>query len=337
MSRPAIGIVLLALTSVVSLAQAGRGSITGTLRDPDGVVVNASIQAKDVSTGKLYTTTSAAMGRFILRDLPAGTYEIRVPQLGIRTVPFVQQDFVVAAGRAVSLDITLARFNQGVVGDDGGFLEIRNKYASVTGPAPRTRDGKPDLSGVWSAGVDPNPEAPSMLPSAEAVWKERVATSFRDSPGAICLPPDSTPSIPLLYKIVQTPSLILMLFETEPHYRQIFLDGRAHPTDADPTWMGHSIGKWEGASLVVDTNAFNDKTWILWPANLPHTDMLHVTERYRRSDLAHLTVDVTVDDPGTFTKPVERHMTWTLAPGEEILETICNENNRYPENVGLAR
>jgi hypothetical protein len=199
------------------------------------------------------------------------------------------------------------------------------------------RDGKPDLSGVWSAGVDPNPETPSLLPSADAVWKERVATSFRDSPGAVCLPHDSTPSIPLLYKIVQTPSLIVMLFEVEPHYRQIFLDGRPHPADADPTWMGHSVGRWEGTSLIVDTRGFNDKTWILWPANLPHTDKLHVTERYRRPDLGHLTVDLTVDDPGTFTKPVERHTIWTLAPGEEIVESICNENNKYPENVGIAR
>lgn len=337
MRRLPLAIVLLGLTSVIALAEADRSSITGTLSDPDGVVVNATVQAKDVSTGKVYTTTSAAMGRFTLMDLPAGTYDIRVPQLGIRTLPYVQQGIVVPVGKAVPLDITLARFNLGVVGDDGGFLELRNKYAGLTGAAPRTREGKPDLSGVWSAGVDPNPEAPSLLPSADAVWKQRVATNFRDSPGAVCLPHDSTPSIPLLYKIVQTPSVIVMLFEIEPHYRQIFLDGRAHPTDADPTWMGHSIGKWEGTSLVVDTRGFNEKTWILWPANLPHTDMLHMTERYRRPDLGHLIVDLTVDDPGTFTKAVERHMTWALAPGEEILETICSENNKYPENVGITR
>lgn len=337
MGRPTIAIVLLAFTSVVTFAQADRGSITGTLSDPDGVVVNATVQAKHAMTGKVYTTTSAAMGRFTLKDLPAGTYEIRVPQLGIRTAPYVKQDVVVAVGKMASLDIMLARFNLGVVGDDGAYLALRNKYAGVTGAAPRTRDGKPDLSGVWSAGVDPNPEAPSMLPWADAEWKKRVATDFRDSPGSLCLPHDATPSIPLLYKIVQTPSLIVLLFEIEPHYRQIFLDGRAHPKDADPTWNGHSIGKWEGTSLVVDTTGFNDKTWILWPANLPHTEMLHVTERYRRLDFGHVTLDLTVDDAGTFTKPVERHVTWALVPGEEILETICNENNKYAENAGLTK
>jgi hypothetical protein len=336
MNRPAIAIALFAFASIVTLAQTDRGSITGTLSDSDGAVVNAPVQAKDAN-GKIYTGTSGSMGRFTLKDLPAGTYEIGVPRLGIRTEPFVKKDVRVEAGQVVKLDIALTRFNLGVIGDDAAYQALRNKYANVKGPAPRTRDGKPDLSGVWSGAADPNPAPPSMLPWAEAEWKRRVETQMRDSPGAFCLPHDVTPSIPVLYQIVQAPQAIVLLFEEEPHYRQIFLDGRGHPSDPNPSWMGHSVGKWEGTSLVVDSTGFNDKTWILWPLNLPHTEMLHVTERYRRPDLGHLTIEISVDDAGTFTKPVERHLTWILAPGEEILETICNENNKYTENVGIAK
>ena len=137
------------------------------------------------------------------------------------------------------------------------------------------------------------------------------------------------------YKFVHTRGLLVLLFEQEPHYRQIFLDGRVHPQQADPTWMGHSVGKWEGDTLVVDTTGFNDKSWLLFATGLPHTEMLHMVERYRRPDLGHLLVDLRLEDPGTFTKPLERHMTWELAPGEEILEDICNENNKFPEYAGL--
>ena len=336
MRRSITALLLLALTAGIASAQANLGSIVGTLRDPDDVVMNAPIQAKSAATGKVYTTTSAAGGRFTLKDLPAGTYQVRVPQLGIRTTPYVKEDVVVAAGKRVTLDIMLTRFNLGVIGDDEAYLAIRNRSAGVKGKAPRTRDGKPDLSGMWSLAADPDPEPPALLPAAEAVWKERVANNFRDSPGARCMPHEPVPTIPILYKIVQTPTLIVVLFEHDPHYRQLFLD-RVHPKDLDPTWMGHSIAKWEGETLVVDTIGYNDKSWIAWPANLPHTEMLHVVERYRRPDLGHLLVDITFEDPGTFIKPLHRHMTWALAPGEEILEWICNENNKFEENAGLKK
>ncbi len=149
-------------------------------------------------------------------------------------------------------------------------------------------------------------------------------------PSAYCLPGEIFPSAPLPYKIVQTPSLIVQLSEFVGGFRQIFLDGRKHPADPDPTWRGHSIGRWEGDTLVIDTIGVNDRSWL--PAFLPHTEMLHVVERYSRPDLAHLNVDVSIEDPGTFTKPWQLHMVWTLAPGEEIGEAVC-ENNKYIENT----
>jgi hypothetical protein len=146
---------------------------------------------------------------------------------------------------------------------------------------------------------------------------------------------DPTPTPPVFYKFVQTRGILVLLFEHEPHYRQIFLDGRVHPQQADPTWMGHSVGNWDGDTLVVDTTGFTDKSWLIFTAGLPHTERLHMVERYRRPDLGNLLVDLRLEDPGAFTKPVERHMTWELAPGEEILESICTENNKFPEYAGV--
>ena len=318
-----------------AFAQIVGGTIRGTVRNPDGIVAGASVQAKQQSTGKTFTAISGKSGEYTLSPLPDGAYEISVPQLGITSARFVQQDVVVQAGKATLLDIALRKMNQGIVGDDNAYLAIHNKYANVRGPTPRTPDGRPDLSGIWNANVDPNPVPVSLLPWAADVMKVRVATNFRDQPSNVCLPDDPTPTLPLLHKFVQTRTLIVQLFEQEPHYRQIFLDGREHPKDADPTWMGHSIGKWEKDTLVIDTTGFNDKTWILFGEGLPHTEMLHMVERYRRPDLGHLTIDLTLEDPGTFIKPIERHMTWELAPGEEILESICNENNKFESNAGI--
>jgi hypothetical protein len=327
--------VILLVLGLDGHAQSGTGAIRGTVRLPDGPVARATIQAKHGSSGKMFTATSDMLGQFALTDLPEGTYDVSVPEIGLTTARFVQPNISVQAGTTTALDIALQKGNFATLGDDNAYLAVRKKYTNVRGPAPRTPDGRPDLSGMWNGSMDPNPEPASLLPWANEVLNQRRATAFRDHPDAVCLPGDPTPTIPLLYKFVQTRSVMVLLFEHDPHYRQIFLDGRAHPKDADPTWMGHSVGRWEMDTLVVDTTGFNDKSWLIFATGLPHTEMLHMVERYRRPDLGHLVVDLALEDPGTFTKPVERHMTWELAPGEEILESICNENNKFPENAGL--
>jgi hypothetical protein len=130
-----------------------------------------------------------------------------------------------------------------------------------------------------------------------------------------------------LAKFVQTPTEIVVLFEgSPPGFRQIFLDGRGHPKDLAPTWMGHSTGKWEGDTLVVDTVGFNDRAWIDFNRT-PQTEKLHITERYRRLDRGHLDMVITIDDPGAYSRPWKMHRILTLATGEEIQEYICNENN----------
>ena len=308
-----------------------QGGITGTVIDPDGNgVEGATVNAKNVATGAVVSAVSSAKGDFRISGLAAGTYDLAIPVLGFTFRPYSRSGLVVRAGETLQTDIRLEwALNLGTIGDDY-YLSVRNKYARLTGPAPRMPDGKPDLSGVWQGSPDTNAQRPSLLEWAATIAKKNVENSLRDSPTALCLPGWVIPAQPILYKLVQTPALIVMLYELEPHNRQIFIDGRSHPADPDPTWVGHSIGRWEGDTLVVDTVGYNDRSWL--PTAIPHTEKLHVVERYRRSDLAHLNVDVTIDDPGTLTKPWNLRMTWTLAPGEEILETVC-ENDKYRERV----
>src|SRR5215468_5074520 len=248
------------LCASTAFAQSNRSVITGTIIDPDnGVVAGAPVQAKHIATGTVYKTDSARTGSFTFSELPAGTYELSVPGLGFTFFPYVKNDLVVEAGQTLRADIHLEwPINLGTLGDDT-FLTIRNRYAGLTGPTPRTPDGKPDFTGVWNGSGDPNPEKAAPLPWAAAVQKERIDNQFKDGPSGFCLPGETFPSAPLIYKFVQTPTLIVQLTEDVIGFRQIFLDGRGHPKDPDPTWKGHSTGKWEGDTLVVDTIGFNDK------------------------------------------------------------------------------
>jgi Carboxypeptidase regulatory-like domain len=320
---------LLLLVSAV-LAQGKGGTITGTLTDPEGrAVIGAMVQVKRIPDGMIYRTESTSGGKFSIAQLTAGKYELSVPDVGFKFNRFVQKDpLTIEQGQTVRSDIRLTWGNLGSLGDDI-YLEAHNKAAAkkLTGRAPRMSNGKPDLSGVWLGTTDSDPEKIETLPWVDAVMKEREENGFKELPSADCLPGEPVPSSPLPYKIVQTPSLIVQLYEYDPHYRQVYLDGRPHPKDLDPTWTGHSIGKWEGDTLVIDTVGFNDKAWL---SNLmPHTDKLHVVERYTRPDLAHLNVDIMMDDPGAFKKPWHMHLVWELAPDEDIPETVCTENNHY--------
>ena len=328
------GIAITLLLFVPSaLSQSSRGAISGTLTDPDkNVVAGAVVFAKSMSSGTLHRTNSSRNGTFSLTDLPAGTYELSVPTIGFTFNAQVKKDLVVRTGQTLRVDLQLEwAANLGTVGDDT-YLTIRNRYAGLKGPAPRMPNGKPDFSGIWNGSEDPHREKPSALPWALALQKERFENDFKDSPSGFCLAGETFPSSPFLYKFVQTPSLVVQLAEDEPAFRQIFLDGRGHPKSFDPTWKGHSIGRWEGDTLVVDTIGFNNRSWLT--DGLPHTEKLHVIERYRRPDLAHLEIDVTIEDPETFTNPWKLHMSWELAPGEELIEYLCAENNQYRSSAG---
>jgi hypothetical protein len=215
----------------------------------------------------------------------------------------------------------------------------RRAPAVPKGPTPRLADGKPDLSGVWNGGGPVGDlaqglakgETIPMLPEAEALMKSRDS---KDDPEANCLPTGVPRIAPYPWRIVQTPTHVFFLFEGNIHsYRQIFMDpNRKHPADPDPTWYGDSNGKWDGDTLVIDTVGFNDKFWFDFRGH-PHTEKLHTIERYTRTDMGTLINEVTIDDPGAYSKPFTLKFTARLRPNEELMEYICQENNQDPTHI----
>jgi hypothetical protein len=223
---------------------------------------------------------------------------------------------------------------------------------NVSGPVPRAADGRPDLSGVWIVSqnfVDGVPkfggnlaadlsadDAPRLQPLAEALLKQRMESMGKDFPPSRCLPP-GVPlilAIPVPFKIVQVPGMVLILYESWTIYRQIFTDGRRLPKDPSPTWMGYSVGTWSGDTFVVDTAGLNDRSWLDMMGH-PQTEALHVIELYRRSDLGRMEIQITIDDPVAYIKPWTVTESSRLLPDTELLEFICNENEKdLPHLVG---
>jgi hypothetical protein len=225
-----------------------------------------------------------------------------------------------------------------------GIPRLPDGKPDLSAPAPRTAEGKPDLSGIWRGGggrfdydVSPNLKPEDIQPWAEALRQQRVGDFRKDSPLARCLPVSvSFHNSRDLSRIVQTPSLIVILYESpnSPH-RTIFLDGRQLPKDPSPTWLGYSVGHWEGDTLVVESTGFNDKGW-LDVGGHPNSDELRITERYHRKDFGHMDLDMTLNDPKVFAKPVVMNMHKVLSPDTEILEDVCeNERDRGHLESGI--
>ena len=220
---------------------------------------------------------------------------------------------------------------------------------NLSAPAPRLADGHPDLSGIWeptnnkyvlNVAADLKPGDVPYLPWAKTLVDQRADGSHSgEDPTANCLP-QGVPRIdaaPPPWKLIQTPGSVVIVYEAANLWRQIFLDGRELAEDFVPAWLGYSTGKWEGDTLVVDTKGFNGKAW-MDQAGKPTSDALHVTERFRRKDLGHLNIQITIDDPKVYTKP------WTVAEevhlltNTELMEAVCNDNNldlkHLPGNSG---
>jgi hypothetical protein len=138
-------------------------------------------------------------------------------------------------------------------------------------------------------------------------------------------------TVPLPYKIIQTPLIIVILYEENNIFRQIFLDGRPLPKDADPRWMGYSVGRWEGDTLVVDSGGFRDGGWLDRMGH-PHSSDLHLIERFRRRDVGHLEIDVTIDDPKTYGKSFTYTLRQALIPDQDLYEYFCTENEKDREH-----
>ncbi len=328
---------LFALVTAISYAQA-TATVSGTLFDPNGKVVigtGTSVFATNTTTHAVATTPVGPNGTYRMAGLAAGVYDISVPMPCCMYATYMQSRVQVGEGESLTLDLKIRwGMNLGTIGDDPVMLtnDMRSRAKVPDGPAPRMADGKPDFNGVWATIPNLSPPSPPPLkPQAAAIVQQRLATDRKDAPGNYCLPNSSTPfSVPFHYRFVQTPQLIVILQEFDsPGYRQIYLDGRNHPEDWNPAWYGHSVGKWDGDTLVVDTVGFNDKGWLNGIA--PQTEKLHVTERIRRPDLGHLEIEITAEDPAMLSGAWKTRIRAGLLPNEDILEFVC-ENNK-PEHM----
>src|SRR5215831_13067411 len=209
---------------------------------------------------------------------------------------------------------------------------------NLSAPTPRSPDGKPDLYGIWASDnltrgpfgvamltLEIKPEDVILTPEGEALQRQRKENYF---PGAQCLPINLAGFAAVQpFKILLVRGTVVILYELYTTYRQIFMDGRELPQDPNPTWMGYSVGKWDGDTLVVDTSGFNDQESIL-PGRRPHSDALHIIQRFQRRDFGHLEIQFTIDDAKIYTKPWSFKEEFHLTPGTELLEYICNENEK---------
>lgn len=237
-----------------------------------------------------------------------------------------------------------------------GVPRMTDGKPNLSAPAPRIRDGHPDLSGIWTnvrsartaAARAPNgdflaavkrtpfwnlgasfPDGLPFRPWAAELHQKRVANNSKDNPDAHCLPMGimqfhnhSQPR-----KMIQTPDVIVILYEANAGVRQIFTDGRPLPKDAEPWWYGYSVGHWEGDTLVVESAGFRDLGWLDVEGS-PLTSAAKITERYRRPDFGHLEIEVTIDDPKAYTKPFTVMVHQRIMADTELIEFVCQENEQ---------
>ena len=230
-----------------------------------------------------------------------------------------------------------------------GIPRLPDGKPNLSAPAPRTADGKPDLDGIWLNEDGPldelgvhtargtfeiKPEDIVLTPEGEA-WQRQHKENPRNGR---CLPEDFSMRVRFNpFKVLTFKGLVVILYELDTSYRQIFMDGRGLPKDPNPTWSGYSVGRWDGDTLVVDTAGFNDsKTIVRGLGLLPHSDGLHIIERFRRRDFGHLDYEITIDDPKMYAKRwTIKHNKLHLDPDNELLEYICNENEKDLRHMGV--
>ena len=235
----------------------------------------------------------------------------------------------------------------------------------LTAPAPRL-NGKPDLSGVWQAtrptlsaarsftgGAGPDPgmqidqldvadihrnvffgmkrEEEPLKPEAIAVLSKRQ----KEQPPQVRCLPQGVPGVMMVYafKMVQTPSELIVIGESQEPPRQIYLDGRGLPKDPDPSWMGYSVGKWENDTLVVQTTGFNEEGW-LDNVGHPRGQSMLITERFRRRDFGHIDLEIRYEDSKYYTRPFTNKTTLNLIPDSDVIEFVCTENEKDVEHLG---
>jgi hypothetical protein len=311
-----------------AVSQTAPGHIRGTITDAQGGAFPvAFVEATRQPSGPTVNGTGGASEPYHI-DVPAGTYDLSVSVPGMKS--FRRTGLVVDAGATVQLDVRLEdTLSLRTLGEDPTAIVATyfNRPDPPKGPTPRLTNGKPDLSGVWVGG----PLDLSRLdlqPWAEALLRERMDNHMKDWPPSYCLPAGAVPFFTNgFFKLVHHPATLVFMVENATGFTQMLLDGRPHPPSVGPNWLGHSVGTWDGDTLVVDAIGFHDRGWLNFDGQ-PHSDKLHVTERMRRPDLGHLEIEITLDDQGAFRKTWTGTKYATLSPDVELQEYVCNENNR---------
>jgi len=236
-----------------------------------------------------------------------------------------------------------------------GIPRLPGGKPNLSASAPKSTDGRPDLSGIWAVecniygrdscftrsiffdlAKDLKPEDVQMTPWATALAAQRQSRNHVDDPYGYCLPP-GFPRIDYgggTFKILPTPGVIAFLYETLVGlmFRQVFTDGRPLPATNDPSWLGYSVGRWDGETLVVDTVGLKDDGWIDTAKGHPSSDALHVTERFHRTDFGHMDLAITIDDPKAYLKPWTARTKLTLQPDTELLEAFCDNHEKTMEH-----
>ena len=212
---------------------------------------------------------------------------------------------------------------------------------NLTAPAPRTADGKPDLSGLWKNdggdryynNIAADLQVSDVAPSAHALFTKRSLEFGKDSMETLCLPlgPAYVTTRYRDFRIVQTPTLIVIAFDDGMH-REIWMDGRSLEQDPNPTWMGYSVGRWDGEVLVVESNGYTDRSWLDFGGH-PHTEELRITERYTRRTVGRIDVQVTMTDPKLYAKPIALTMPMKLLADTEMLEGFCENHHKSRERM----
>lgn len=321
------GFGLLCLQPSSAHADALHGTVTGPYGER---VAGAPIRVVDFASNEIMRSRTEPDGSYEFSDLPAGEMriQIRTPCCEFRgylSEPLDPADMT-------NFNIALEQgFQLNTVGDDVGIASaaILAKRIVVDAPPPVSTDGHTDLSGLWLFGEDPFPAEPELNARAAALVAERTANHFIDSPRMRCLPtslPIPTHTPPILGKFLQTDGLTVILYEGILGYRQIFTDGREHPRDPNPTWLGHSVGRWDDNVFVIDTVGFNDAGWT--GLTHPRSESFHVIERYRRTSLGEMELELTIEDPNVYVRPWTQRIPLYLTPDEELMEFVC-ENEKW--------
>ena len=231
-----------------------------------------------------------------------------------------------------------------------GIPRLANGKPNLSAPTPRLVDGHPDLSGIWDVGnlryfqdlaLGLKPGEVQLTPWAAAIQKARRDRNHVDDPYGYCLPlgvPREDVRSP--FKIVPTPSVMIFLHESfvGNTFRQVFTDGRPLPklSETEPSWLGYSVGRWEGDAFVVESIGFRDRGWLSAEMAYPSSDALHVTERWRRVDVGHMELTVTIDDPKAFVKPWTNTIPLRLLADTELIDSYCDNQQSILSHWGAG-